>query len=96
MVSSSSRVLLFARRIPSISFPVRMVDGVRVTGVQQHSQSSSSSSPIPSTESSKSSKVGEAVKVVVFEEECEIVNVRLLLVFVFIRALLFVFFRTTN
>ena len=93
MVSSSSRVLLVARRIPSISFPVRMVDGARVTsGVQQHS-ASSSSSPVPST----SSKGGEAmVKVVVSEEECEIVNVRLLLVFVFVRALLFVFFRTTN
>jgi hypothetical protein len=73
-----------------------MVDGVRVTGVQQHSASSSSSPIVPSTESS-SSKGGEAtVKVVVSEEECEIVNVRLLLVFVFIRALLFVFFRTTN
>ena len=45
MVSSSSRVL-FAR-VPSISFPVRMVDGVRVTGVQ-HSLASSSF-PIPST-----------------------------------------------
>mmetsp|Transcript_1019 Transcript_1019/g.2991 ORF Transcript_1019/g.2991 Transcript_1019/m.2991 type:complete len:227 (+) Transcript_1019:769-1449(+) len=42
MVSSSSRVL-FAR-VPSISFPVRMVDGVRVTGVQHSASSSSSSS----------------------------------------------------
>ena len=76
VVSSSSRVL-FAR-VPSISFPVRMVDGVRVTGVQHSASSSSSSSfpvPPPSTMSaSESSSKGEAL--VVSEEECEIVNVR--------------------
>ena len=73
MVSSSSRVL-FAR-VPSISFPVRMVDGVRVTGVQHGASSSSSSFPVrPSTSASESSSKGEAV--VVSEEECEIVNVR--------------------
>ena len=76
MVSSSSRVL-FAR-VPSISFPVRMVDGVRVTGVQHGASSSSSSFPVrPSTSASESSSKGEAV--VVSEEECEIVNVRLAL-----------------
>ena len=88
MVSSSSRVL-FAR-VPSISFPVRMVDGVRVTGVQHSASSSSSSSfpvPPPSTMSAsdESSSKGEAV--IVSEEECEIVNVRRslsFLVFVFI------------
>ena len=79
MVSSSSRVL-FAR-VPSISFPVRMVDGVRVTGVQHSLASSSfpipstSSAPLSQTPSSESSSKGEAV--VVSEEECEIVNVRL-------------------
>ena len=89
MVSSSSRVL-FARYVPSISFPVRMVDGVRVTGVQHSASSSSSSSfpvPPPSTMSAsdESSSKGEAV--IVSEEECEIVNVRRslsFLVFVFI------------
>ena len=88
VVSSSSRVL-FAR-VPSISFPVRMVDGVRVTGVQHSASSSSSSSfpvPPPSTMSAsdESSSKGEAV--IVSEEECEIVNVRRslsFLVFVFI------------
>ena len=73
MVSSSSRVL-FAR-VPSISFPVRMVDGVRVTGVQ-HS-ASSSSFPVPSTSASESSSKTSKGEAVVSEEECEIVNVRL-------------------
>ena len=71
MVSSSRHILA---RIPSISFPVRMIDGVRIS---ISSNSSSQSKSIQRKEENHHPKSGEKrdVKVVVSEEECEIVNV---------------------
>jgi hypothetical protein len=71
MVSSSRHILA---RIPSISFPTRMIDGVRMS-VSSHSTSQSKSIR---KEEMRRPKSGEKkdVKVLVSEEECEIINVR--------------------
>lgn len=72
MVSSSRHILA---RIPSISFPTRMIDGVRMS-VSSH-RSTSQSKSIRKEEMHRP-KSGEKkdVKVLVSEEECEIINVR--------------------
>ena len=72
MVSSSRHILA---RIPSISFPTRMIDGVRIS-ISSHSSSSQSKSI--RKEEIHHPKSGEKrdVKVLVSEEECDIINVR--------------------
>ena len=73
MVSSSRHILA---RIPSISFPTRMIDGVR-SSISSHSSSSQSKS-IQKEEihHPKSGEKRDNVKVLVSEEECDIINVR--------------------
>jgi len=70
MVSSSRHILA---RIPSISFPTRMIDGVRIS--ISSSRSSSQSKSIQKEENHPKSGEKRDVKVLVSEEECEIVNV---------------------
>ena len=70
MVSSSRHLLA---RIPSISFPTRMIDGVRIS--ISSSRSSSQSKSIQKEENHPKSGEKRDVKVLVSEEECEIVNV---------------------
>ena len=70
MVSSSRHILA---RIPSISFPTRMIDGVRISISSRRSNSQSKS--IQKEEIQHQSGEKRDVKVVVSEEECEIVNV---------------------
>ncbi|CAL6306013.1 unnamed protein product [Bathycoccus prasinos] len=69
MVSSSRHILA---RIPSISFPTRMIDGVRIS--ISSSRSSSQSKSIQKEENHPKSGEKRDVKVLVSEEECEIVN----------------------
>lgn len=71
MVSSSRHILA---RIPSISFPTRMIDGVRMS-VSSHSTSQSKSIRKEEMHRPKSGEKKD-VKVLVSEEECEIINVR--------------------
>ena len=73
---------IFLRRVPSITFPVRMIDGVRVTGAVSSTLKSSSPGKnvdgfalTKKASSSSSSSSSKAPPVVVSEEECEIVNV---------------------
>ena len=76
---------IFLRRVPSITFPVRMIDGVRVTGVVVASTSTSSGKNvdgISTKKASSSSSFSKAPPVVVSEEECEIVNVSVSLMIV--------------
>jgi len=70
MVSSSRHILA---RIPSISFPTRMIDGVRISISSSRSRSQSKS--IQKEENHPKSGEKKDVKVLVSEEECEIVNV---------------------
>ena len=70
MVSSSRHILA---RIPSISFPTRMIDGVRMSISSSRSRSQSKS--IQKEENHPKSGEKKDVKVLVSEEECEIVNV---------------------
>ena len=70
MVSSSRHILA---RIPSISFPTRMIDGVRISISSRRSNSQSKS--IQKEEIQHQSGEKRDVNVVVSEEECEIVNV---------------------
>jgi len=71
MVSSSRHILA---RIPSISFPTRMIDGVRMS-VSSHSTSQSKSIRKEEMHRPKSGEKKD-VKVLVSEEECDIINVR--------------------
>ena len=75
---------IFLRRVPSITFPVRMIDGVRVTGAVSSTLSSSPGKNVKdgfaltkkkASSSSSSSSSSKAPPVVISEEECEIVNV---------------------
>ena len=74
---------IFLRRVPSITFPVRMIDGVRVTGAVSSTLSSSPGKNVKDgfaltkkkASSSSSSSSSKAPPVVISEEECEIVNV---------------------
>ena len=70
MVSSSRHILA---RIPSILFPTRMIDGVRISISSSRSRSQSKS--IQKEENHPKSGEKRDVKVLVSEEECEIVNV---------------------
>jgi hypothetical protein len=72
MVSSSRHILA---RIPSITFPTRMIDGVRISGSSSRSRSQSKSNQ-QKEENHHQSGDKRDVKVIVSEEECEIVNVR--------------------
>jgi hypothetical protein len=62
---------IFLRRVPSITFPVRMIDGVRVTG---SSSSGKKNVKVVDKKASSSSSFSKAPPVI-SEEECEIVNV---------------------
>ena len=77
---------IFLRRVPSITFPVRMIDGVRVTGVVASTSSSGKKNVVDERFSTKkassSSSFSKAPPVVVSEEECEIVNVSVSLMIV--------------
>ena len=72
MVSSSRHILA---RIPSISFPTRMIDGVRISISSSRSSSQSKSIQKEEIQHPKSGEKKDDVKVLVSEEECEIVNV---------------------
>ena len=69
---------IFLRRVPSITFPVRMIDGVRVTGKVASTSSGKKNVVVDerfSTKKASSSSSFSKAPPVVSEEECEIVNV---------------------
>jgi ketopantoate hydroxymethyltransferase len=67
---------IFLRRVPSITFPVRMIDGVRVTGkVASGKKNVVVDERFSTKKASSSSSSFSKAPPVISEEECEIVNV---------------------